>query len=236
MTAAAPEGSTRAGARPSWRRILTHPVAHLVFAFVVIGLVQAFVVKLYFVPSSSMEPALVPGDRILVDRLAPLWSPPSTGDVIVFDADRDWDEVEPEPTIGQQLRYLVGSLTGIGPSAPHTLVKRVIAAAGQTVSCCDADGRVVVDGVGIDEPYVVADAPWSTGSLDCDSDPVSLRCFAPIEVPTGRFVVMGDNRAASSDSVSRCRGDLEPSGNGCARFATMAGLVGIAVGVSKDGG
>ena len=60
---------------------------HLVAAFVVFGLILTFIAKPYWVPSSSMENTLTPGDRILVNRLAYVGSAPGNGDVVVFDAD-----------------------------------------------------------------------------------------------------------------------------------------------------
>lgn len=214
-------------AKPAWRRALTHPLAHLLYAFIAVGLIQAFVVKLYYVPSSSMEPTLMPGDRIFVNRIALLWDTPSTGEVIVFDAGEGWDEDEVEVTPLQQLRYLFGSLTGIGPSAPHTLVKRVIATGGQTVSCCDVDGRVLVDGQALDEPYVVNDFPWEPGVLDCNSDPASMRCFDEFEVPDGRLVVLGDNRVGSTDSVTGCRAEGVVLAEACIHWAERNSVVGF---------
>lgn len=194
------------------------------YASVAIGLIQGFVTKLSFLPSESMEPTLTPGERILVYRIAQLWGAPTTGDVIVFDAGDGWDEQEVELTIWQQTRYVFGSLTGIGPSAPRALVKRVIATGGETVSCCDTDGRVVVDGEALTEPYVVFDLPWKPDVLDCSAVPASLGCFGEIDMPNGMLVVLGDNRVSSRDSVSACRGTMAVEG--CARFAETARVAG----------
>lgn len=226
MTDPVPAAARPATERSRLRRALTHPLAHLVYAIVVVGLVQAFIVKLYFVPSGSMEPTLMPGDRILVNRIALVWDAPSTGDVVVFDAGDGWTETATEPGFWQQLRYLFGSLTGIGPAAPHTLVKRVIATDGQTLSCCDADGRMLVDGEPLDEPYVAIDFPWEPGALDCATTPASQRCFGEFTVPDGAFVALGDNRTGSSDSLTACR----PNGvvdAGCLRVGELDRVVGF---------
>ena len=44
-------------------------------------LIQAFIVKPYRIPSSSMVPTLVPGQRVLTNRLV---DHPSVGDIVVF--------------------------------------------------------------------------------------------------------------------------------------------------------
>ena len=73
------------------------------------------------------------------------------------------------------------------------LLKRVIAAAGETVDI-QSDGTVLVDGSALDEPYLT---DRSLGQCD-----VTL----PLQVPDGRVFVLGDNRAVSVDSRSAAIG------------------------------
>ena len=68
------------------------------------------------------------------------------------------------------------------------LVKRVIAVGGDTVDVDALTGRVSVNGVVLNEPYVTGDGRHS--------DSV---CF-PITVPEGELFVLGDNRDVSMDS------------------------------------
>lgn len=210
--------------------MLGSPWFHLAAAFVVVGLVLSFVAKPFWVPSGSMEHTLEPGDRVLVNRLAYVGSQPATGDVIVFDADDTWGIAAPgsEGALKSVLRWL-GEVTGFGPTGPHTLVKRVIAGPGQTVSCCDAQGRIDVDGSALDEPYLGSDFAFAAGTLDCTTTPRSMRCFDKVTVPAQSYLVLGDNRTESSDSAYLCRGDSPPAE--CWRFATRSGLVGKAVAI-----
>lgn len=215
-------------AKPAAPRRGLSPWWHLLTAIVVLALVQGFVAKLYQVPSGSMEQTLQVGDRIVVNRLAYLGGPPERGDVIVFTATEAWDGPVPpvEFGVGTAIRW-IGGLVGIGPGTDHTLVKRVIGLPGDIVSCCDAMGRVLVNGEPIEEPYVFGDLPFEVGELDCTAAMVSPRCFADIEVPSGSLLVLGDHRSASGDSVVACRGSTDASEE-CARFVAIDHVVGAA--------
>lgn len=221
-TAAAP-------ARPLWRRITGSTWFHLIAAFVIVGALLSFVAKPYYVPSGSMERTLLPGDRVLVNRLAFVGSQPSTGDIVVFDADETWgpDSAADDGPLKSALRW-VGEVTGFGPSGSHTLIKRIIAGPGQTVSCCDAEGRLLVDGEPLDEPYIFEDLPFTAGTLDCATEPASLRCLPEVTVPEDSYLVLGDHRAASADGAYGCRTPgADP--NGCWRWAKRDQIVGKAV-------
>ena len=173
----------------------------LAIAFVIAVLLKSFVVQAFWIPSGSMEQTLhgcpgCTGDRILVNRMSYWFSDPEPGDVVVFEAPSSWEpEVhvnEPDDVIGQSWLWLK-RLVGAAPPGAKDLVKRVIATEGQTVSCCDAQGRVLVDGKPLDEPYIYLEGQ----SPDA---PYSLRDFGPITVPKGRLFVMGDHRNGSADS------------------------------------
>ncbi|BDZ65658.1 signal peptidase I [Agromyces mangrovi Wang et al. 2018] len=152
-------------------------------ALVLVLIVQALVVKLYAVPSGSMQETLDVGDRILVERIVP--TPHERGDVIVFEATPEWGSLGPVTDVFDGALRVIGTVTGLGPGAPYSLVKRVIGMPGEEVACCDAEGRVTVDGEPLDEPYLFEDPPFEAGSLDCTTQPISTRCFGPIAVPEG---------------------------------------------------
>jgi signal peptidase I len=71
--------------------------------------------------------------------------------------------------------------------SPQMLIKRVIGLPGERLACCDPKGRWTIGGTPLDEPYVKAGSASASMSFD-------------ITVPDGRLWVMGDNRAASTDS------------------------------------
>ncbi|WP_309064592.1 signal peptidase I [Microbacterium sp.] len=213
----------------SLRRRITGSVwFHLALSFLIVGLILSFVAKPYLVPSGSMEQTLQPGDRVLVNRLAYVGADPGRGDVVVFDADETWGptSADDDGPVKGALRWL-GEVTGFGPSGPHTLIKRIVAGPGQTVSCCTTEGRLIVDGQPVDEPYVHQDLPFDANQ-NCTTQPASLRCLPEIVVPDDSYLVLGDHRSNSSDSAAQCRGagGADP---GCWRWVKRDQIVGRAV-------
>jgi len=170
----------------------------LIVAFGLAVLIKTFLFQAFFIPSGSMEPTLhgctgCSGDRVLVNKIVYYFGDPAPGDIVVFEGPETW---APEVQIAEPANWFssalatLGRAIGVGPPNEKDYVKRVVAVGGQTVECCDADGRVLVDGVPVDEPYIVTD------------NPLESRSFEPITVPEGRLWVMGDNRAGSADSRS----------------------------------
>jgi signal peptidase I len=168
----------------------------LVVAFLLALVVKTFFVQAFFIPSGSMEQTLhgcpgCTGDRVLVNKVPYWFGEPEPGDVVVFKGPDTWSPevsvAEPENAFTGALLWL-GRTVGVAPPSEDDFVKRVIAVGGQTVQCCDAEGRVTVDGEPLDEPYVF------------ENTPLDQRAFGPVTVPDGRLWVMGDHRSASADS------------------------------------
>lgn len=222
----------RQSLRPA-RRTRPWPIwLHLVVAIVVLGLVQGLFVKVYRVPSGSMEQTLPVGRLVAVDRISPrLGRHVERQQIIVFTKDESWPGWTRPTITGPKslVKWLLG-VVQIGPGLNDAMVKRVIGLPGDTVSCCSQDGSVQVNGASIQEPYIYQDLPFVTGTLDCTTTPASQRCFGPITVPSGSYLVMGDHRDDSSDSVLACRGGA--STQTCARFAKASHVVGFAIGVA----
>ena len=170
----------------------------LAFALVLALLIKTFVVQAFFIPSSSMENTLDIGDKVLVNKLVYDFRPVHRGDIVVFNGEGSWDPVTSQPT--PPLVRLWNAISGLFGTAPgvHDYIKRVIGVPGDHVACCDAKGRVTVNGVPLDEKsYLYPGNPPSSDSFH-------------VTVPQGRLWVMGDHRSVSYDS----RGHMQDPGDG----------------------
>ena len=162
----------------------------LVIAIALAILLKTFLVQAFFIPSGSMENTLQVGDRVMVNKVVYHLRDIKRGDIVVFDG---LDSFTPEVTIAEPTNPVAkalawfGGLVGFAPPSEKDFIKRVIGVPGDRVACCDAKGRVTVNGVTLDEPYLYpgnnpSDQPFDT------------------TVPAGRLWVMGDHRGDSSDS------------------------------------
>jgi len=131
--------------------------------------IQTFVAQPYKVQQGSMENTLQPEQYVLVDKLTPHWSSYTRGDIVVFDPPTSAREANGVP-----------------------FIKRVIGLPGDSVSL--RDGKVYVNGVALDEPYIFED-----DGVPQRTDP-QAGGQAEWLVPNGDLLVFGDHRGDSSDS------------------------------------
>ncbi|UOQ60713.1 signal peptidase I [Leucobacter rhizosphaerae] len=161
----------------------------LIVAFVVSFLLKTFLVRSFYIPSQSMEQTLQVNDRILVNQLVPDMVGVQRGDIVVFKDPGGW--LHPSSALPPKGFEKVLQAVGLAAdTSDEYVVKRVIGVGGDRVSCCDAEGRVMVNGVSLDEPYaVIPEGETRASAIDFD-----------VEVPEGSVWVMGDNRYQSKDS------------------------------------
>ncbi|GAQ54295.1 signal peptidase I [Streptomyces acidiscabies] len=180
------------------RRSAMREIPLLVGVAVLIALVlKTFLVQAFVIPSGSMEQTIQIGDRVLVDKFTPWFgSKPERGDVVVFKDPGGWlaDEQstakKSDPIVVKQFKEAL-TFIGLLPSDNEKdLIKRVVGVGGDVVKCCDANGKVTVNGVPLEE----------TSYLYPGNEP-SQTPFQ-VTVPQGRLWVMGDHRANSADSRS----------------------------------
>ena len=184
--------STAPGRRlPWWQESILLVGAAVVLAV----LIKALLVQAFYIPSASMEPGLVENDRIVVQKPS-YWfgGEPSRGDVVVFEDPGGW--LGPNETTEVTGFRDVLSRIGLYPTGGH-LVKRVVGVAGDTITCCDEQGRLMVNGVPLDEDDYVAERPEG---VRCNGPMISTCDWTAGPVPEGTVFVMGDNRSDSADS------------------------------------
>ncbi len=170
----------------SWLHEYVEP---LVIAVVLALIIRTFLLQAYKIPSGSMEPTLLIGDHILVNKVIygfripdsilylhipglPYghyllhFEPVHRGDVVVF-------VFPPNPTVD--------------------FIKRVIAVEGDTVEV--KNGVVYINGEKVPDPHAHYEVPLAdhTGMTPRDN-------FGPVKVPPHKVFVMGDNRDRSYDS------------------------------------
>lgn len=134
--------------------------------------IQTFVAQPYRVQQSSMEVTLLPDQYVLVDKLTPRWAPYTRGDIVVFDPPESWS-----------------------PQGSVPFIKRIIGLPHDTVEL--RDGKVYVNDVLLDEPYINTDGDGHPQTTD--AQPGGSTEWI---IPEGQLLVMGDNRQNSADSRS----------------------------------
>jgi len=117
----------KAYAKTIFKSIFNRENIEVVVTAVVLALIiRTFIVQAFKIPTGSMRPTLIEGDRILVNKFIYRFKKPKRGDIVVF-------------------KY---------PEDPKKdFIKRLIATEGDTVRIID--GNIWVDGVLIEDPETI---------------------------------------------------------------------------------
>ena len=207
-------GRRRRGALLFLRDLLVIFVAAVLISVVI----KTFLVRSFYIPSSSMEDTLQIYDRIIVNQLVPDVVELNRGDIIVFQDPGGWLAPSPQEERSPVVAAIDWVLAAVGLSAPDSndhLIKRVIGLPGDEVACCNTFGQMSVNGIPLDEPYL---------KLPERVTKVAKDDFA-VTVPDGALWVMGDNRYNSCDS--RCNATGPSKG-----FVPLENVVGRAIVIS----
>ncbi len=155
----------------------------IIIAILIALFVRTFVIQAFKIPSGSMEPTLIPGDHILVNKF--IWgihipftkyiinvSHPKTGEVIVF-------------------KFPYAKKYNLHPGIDF--IKRVVGTPGDKIQIID--NRVYIN----NHLYNCKYAHWTSKKiLPAYNSPRDN--YGPITVPKDDLFVMGDNRDNSFDS------------------------------------
>jgi signal peptidase I len=182
-------------------RVWRHYLLPIAFVVMVLTAFRSSIADWNDVPSGSMKPSIIEGDRIFVNKLAydlkvpftswrlARWSEPQRGDIVIF----------------------------YSPADGQRLVKRVVGVPGDTVEMIN--DRIIINGKPADyEPLnenIVDQIPagerpehaFASERIGQQEHPVmvtpglrAMRTFGPVQVPDGQYFMMGDNRDNSADS------------------------------------
>jgi len=154
------------------KKFVKEYIEPIVIAVLIALFIRAFIIQAFKIPSSSMEPTLLVGDYLLVNKFIygvriPYsnikffeYKKPKRGDIIVFIFPKD---------------------------RKKDFIKRVIGTEGEKVTILH--NKIYIDDKLIDDPWGHFTRPRS-----------SIEDYGPVKVPEGSLFVMGDNRDNSQDS------------------------------------
>jgi len=185
---------------PKLRKLLAANKDLLIF---LVGMVilRSAIADWYSVPSGSMYPTLMIGDRIVANRLAYDLKIPFTDVILLRLGDPERGDI----------------VTFISPEDGNRLVKRVIGLPGDVIEM--RDEKLVVNGIaaayeaaqGDIATHLTPDYPGRqlvlNERLQARQQPIivmpergAVRSFGPVTVPAGEYLMLGDNRDNSRDS------------------------------------
>lgn len=120
-------------------------VGQLLLLLLLAFIIRTFLYGLYQVPTGSMEPTILVGERFIADKLTIWWNPPQRGEIIAFD--NPTYEYSNNTLMNAFQRYVWG---------PDNWTKRVIGIPGDHVEGKIENGKPVVylNDKKLDEPYV----------------------------------------------------------------------------------
>lgn len=157
----------------------------IVTVVILVAVIRNFIGEPRWIPSGSMRPTLIEGDRIFVEKVTSFYREPQRGDIIVFYP--PFEELKTDPWT------LFTRYTGFF-NKDVAYIKRVIGTPNDKIEIKydEKKGNVVyINGKALNEPYTNG-----IGTIKCEKN---MFC-GPLTIPKGYYFMMGDNRDNSQDS------------------------------------
>ena len=164
--------------------ILREAVETVFVVLVLVILIRNFLGEPRWIPSASMRPTLIEGDRLIIEKVSGFLSMPKRGDILVF--------YPPTEELGQSYWSKFTRLIGYFNS-DTAFIKRVIGVPGDKIFIKDGVG-VFVNGKLLKEPYI---QQLNKFRIVQQNKPIYS---GPMIVPKNEYFMMGDNRGDSLDS------------------------------------
>lgn len=160
----------------------------IVFVIVMVIIIRFFVGEIRWIPSASMQPTLMEGDRLFVERFSRFYRTPERGDILVF--------YPPQEELNNNFGAVFSRLTGFF-CKDIAYIKRVVGLPGDKINIKTnraGNTYVYINEKRLNEPYVkdITDVRYG-----CNDE--TEYCEEAI-VPKDSFFMMGDNRGNSQDS------------------------------------
>ena len=155
----------------------------IIIAIIIALLFRTFVVQAFKIPSGSMEPTLIPGDHILVDKFIYGIRIPFTEDTISVS----------HPKTGQVIVFKFPYARKYNLHAGIDFIKRVVGTPGDKIQIIN--NKVYIN----NRLYNCKYAKWASGKILPAYDSPRDN-YGPVTVPKNELFVMGDNRDNSFDS------------------------------------
>lgn len=158
----------------------------IVFVLVAVIIIRFFIGEIRWIPSGSMHPTLLEGDRVFVERISGFFKSPQRGDIMVFYPPQEQLKVTPGAVFSRLTGFFCKDIA---------YIKRVIGLPGEKINIIqnnDGSFDVLINDEKINEPYIVDrfEYPVCTEDMTC----------GPVVLGDDEYFMMGDNRGHSSDS------------------------------------
>jgi len=185
-----------------WKRFWSEQIRPLLVLLMALFSVRSAIADWNVVPTGSMKPTIIEGDRIFVNKLAydlkvPFttihiaeWSNPKRGEIVVFDSPRDGTRLVKRVVAvpGDTVQLSSNTLIINGQPVPYGKLDQ------DTINQLVAQERTA-HAYAVESIGQVKHAVMSTPSIEG-----AMRSFGPVTVPAGQYFMLGDNRDNSADS------------------------------------
>ena len=161
-------------------------VETVVFVVVAIIIIRFFIGEIRWIPSASMKPTLVEGDRVFVERVSRLYDTPKRGDIMVFYPPQEHLEATPLKIFSRLTGFFCRDIA---------YIKRVVGLPGEKLEIVHNENGttdVLINDKALEEPYIMdkSEYPMCTSDMHC----------GPMVLGDDEYFMMGDNRGHSADS------------------------------------